>query len=286
MSHALIALKQERYARLLCHYLNQQGLSASVQALAEENEFVVSVAASEHAEAARQIALEFINNPNHPRYQSAAWQAEENVSIKPEYEFKPALLVDKIKRSPLTSIILILCLLVYGLSWLGLFQPLFHLLMMQPLGMLIQTNEWWRLLGPAFIHFSVMHIAFNLLWWGILGSKIESLMGKSMLLLVFVVSAVASNLAQTIVSGPNFGGLSGVVYALLGFCWWLGWLKPQWGIQLPKAVIGFMLVWLVLGYSDILWVNMANTAHSVGLISGCLLALFISLGADKFERNS
>lgn len=105
-----------------------------------------------------------------------------------------------------------------------------------------------------------------------------------MLLLIFLVSAVFSNLAQALVSGPNFGGLSGVVYALLGFVWWAGWLKPSWGFALPKAVVGFMLVWLVLGYADILWVSMANTAHTVGLVSGCLMAWMLSVGYDK--RNA
>jgi len=38
---------------------------------------------------------------------------------------------------------------------------------------------------------------------------------------------------------------------------------------------------LVLGYADILWVNMANAAHTAGLISGCLLAGALSLGSGK-----
>jgi len=37
----------------------------------------------------------------------------------------------------------------------------------------------------------------------------------------------------------------------------------------------------VLGYTDVLWVNMANTAHTVGLISGCLIAAVLALGAGR-----
>jgi GlpG protein len=42
-----------------------------------------------------------------------------------------------------------------------------------------------------------------------------------------------------------------------------------------------MLVWLVLGYADILWVNMANAAHTAGLITGCLMAGALALIANK-----
>ena len=57
------------------------------------------------------------------------------------------------------------------------------------------------------------------------------------------------------------------------------------GLQLPNAIVGFMLVWLVLGYADILWVNMANAAHTAGLITGCVMAALISLLADKRKAS-
>lgn len=105
-----------------------------------------------------------------------------------------------------------------------------------------------------------------------LGKDIEKTLGSGVLLTLLMISGVASNYGQFLVSGANFGGLSGVVYAVLGFVWWLGWLKPELGLSIPKAIVGFMLVWLLLGYADLLWVNMANTAHLIGLISGCMMA--------------
>ena len=118
-----------------------------------------------------------------------------------------------------------------------------------------------------------------------IGAQIEKKLGFSTIQMVFTLSAVASNVAQLLVSGPAFGGLSGVVYAVMGFVWWLGWLKPSWGLSLPTSIIGFMLIWLVLGYADILWVSMANTAHTVGLVSGCLLASLLSVfGASGKKR--
>jgi len=42
-----------------------------------------------------------------------------------------------------------------------------------------------------------------------------------------------------------------------------------------------MLVWLLLGFADVLWVNMANAAHTAGLMSGCVMAWLLTLGSGK-----
>ena len=110
------------------------------------------------------------------------------------------------------------------------------------------------------------------MWWWQLGGSVERVLGKGALINLFLVTAIFSNLGQFIVTGPNFGGLSGVVYGLVGYVWWYGWLSPEKGLTISKPIIGFLLFWLVLGYVDVLPVNMANTAHLLGLVSGCLLA--------------
>ena len=39
------------------------------------------------------------------------------------------------------------------------------------------NNEWWRLITPIFIHFSLTHLVFNCLWIYVLGTKIEHIDG-------------------------------------------------------------------------------------------------------------
>lgn len=284
MSTPIIAFKQESVARLLANYMRTQGVAVTVMPTAEQ-EFVLLLEAGQDEGRARQLCEAFIRHPNDPKYQQSAWQESEQVELANKRSFNFSNVLPFAKQAPFTFAILVICAVIFGLSLLGWFSPIANAIAIQPLGVLMQNHEWWRLIGPAFLHFSVIHIVFNLLWWGILGSQIERVLGMSMLVIVFVVSAVLSNVAQLLVSGPAFGGLSGVVYALLGFVWWLGWLKPAWGIQLPRAIVGFMLFWLVLGYADVLWVNVANTAHTVGLVSGCLLAGVLSLGADRRKHQ-
>ena len=286
MAHPLIAFNQQSPAHLLANYLTSQHIQAAV--VQHDKEFVVVLDNHDHLDRAKVIADGFLANPTDPKYQQAAWDIGKNVRLAPSGNgFSVGNIIADAVKAPFTSVVFILCVAVYLLSLFGLFAPIAQHLLMQPFSILSQNHEWWRLLGPAFIHFSALHIIFNLLWWGMLGAKIERILGMSMLLIVFLVSATISNAAQALFSDPVqgnlflFGGLSGVVYAVMGFVWWLGWLRPSWGLSLPNSIVGFMLVWLVLGYADILWVNMANAAHTAGLISGCLLAGALSLGSGK-----
>jgi GlpG protein len=270
----LVAFSKEQPARLLTNYLIEQGIKAEYHYSAiEYGHFVMLVESTDEIKA-KELAEEFVLNPNNAKYQTAAWQSGETVKLTPEQSFSAAKTLYNLKQAPFTSSVLAICLVIYLLAMVGVSSP-YLWLQIQPISMLIDTGQWWRLLGPALIHFSVLHIAFNLLWWWSLGKQIEITFGLSSLLLLFVFSAVVSNVAQLLVSGSNFGGLSGVVYALVGCIWWLGWLKPNWGLSLPKPIVVFLLIWLVVGYLDVLPVHMANTAHTVGLICGCLFACFL-----------
>src|SRR5207253_1391288 len=85
----------------------------------------------------------------------------------------------------------------------------------------IRHGQIWRLFTPMFIHFSPLHILFNMLWLRDLGSMIEGRQSSLHLLILVLVIAGCSNVAQCYVnmSGPIFGGMSGVVYGLLGYVW-------------------------------------------------------------------
>ena len=270
----LVAFSIEQPARLLTIYLIGQGIQAEYQYLATEYAHSVMLLESSDQIKAKKLVEEFVLNPNNEKYQTAAWQSGETVDLIPVKSFSAAKTLYDLKQAPFTSGILAICLVIYLLSMVGISAP-YLWLTIQPIAILLDTGQWWRILGPALIHFSVLHIAFNLLWWWTLGKQIEKTFGLSSLVMLFVFSAAVSNVAQLLVSGPNFGGLSGVVYALVGCVWWLGWLKPDWGISIPKPIVGFLLVWLAVGYLDVLPVHMANTAHTVGLICGCLFAWFL-----------
>ncbi|QEY18930.1 rhomboid family intramembrane serine protease [Cellvibrio sp. KY-GH-1] len=147
-----------------------------------------------------------------------------------------------------------------------------------PLADSLAAGEVWRLLTPIFLHFGIFHVLFNSLWMWDLGRRLEYLMGAWSFLLFVVLTGVASNVAQYLWSGtPAFGGMSGVVYALVGFIAVRQRMVPHPLVAVPSALIGFMLFWLVLCMTGVVDYfiagSVANAAHLGGLIAGALYAL-------------
>ena len=142
----------------------------------------------------------------------------------------------------------------------------------------MQNNEWWRLITPIFIHFSLTHLVFNCLWIYVLGSKIEQIDGHITFINLVIFSSIISNLAQHFFGeSALFGGLSGVIYGLLGYCMIIEIDIKEERYDLSPALYLFMLIWLILGFLGILnlfgFGNVANYAHLGGLISGIIFAM-------------
>ncbi|WP_114325003.1 rhomboid family intramembrane serine protease GlpG [Candidatus Colwellia aromaticivorans] len=278
----LVQLEQHNIALLFANYLATLGIDAKV--VSESKQAHMVYCQQDKISQAKAEFDVFITKPFDKKYQQAAWQYGETVTINSSdvslfANFKENFLDH---AGIVTLLVFALCWLVFIGSNIGWGQSIFNQLQFYPhLSIDAFLAEPWRLLGPAFFHFSWLHIVFNTMWWWQLGGSIEEALGKGTLINILLISAIFSNLGQFIVSGASFGGLSGVVYALVGFIWWYGYLAPEKGLSLSKSIIGFLLFWLLLGFMDILPVNMANTAHLLGLISGCLLAVF----SVKLSRN-
>lgn len=197
------------------------------------------------------------------------------------------------QRTPVTMI----CLL---LSILGAMVPewlfsLLHWLTMQDFILVSATQiafstlpaalaegQWWRLITPIFIHFGLIHIVFNGLWLWEFGRRIEALAGSVHFLLLVVAIGIVSNLGQYLWSGPSlFGGMSGVVYGLLGYIWMRNKLAPHPAFALPTGILVVMVGWLVVcmtGLIDLLMDgSVANAAHAVGLAVGIALGTVFGL---------
>lgn len=157
-------------------------------------------------------------------------------------------------------------------------------LRMEPPAAALERREYWRLLTPAFLHFGIFHIVFNALWIWEFGRRIERLAGHGNFLLIFLATAVGSNLGQQLWQPDElFGGLSGVVYGLLGYLWLRHWLAPQPLSQLTPGILPLMLIWLLLCLSGVVdWFisgGIANGAHVAGLLIGIALGAVAGVAA-------
>jgi GlpG protein len=216
----------------------------------------------------------FLSNPGDRKYHAASWQMAESRTRRFHYQTPGLMALIKAKAGPLTLIVMLLGGIIFALQQLGLNQQVFHFLHFPAYG--DQLWQVWRWVSHSLLHFSVIHIVFNMLWWWQLGGDIERRLGSVKLLQLYLLSALVSGGAQFWVEGANFGGLSGVVYALLGYVWLLGSRAPEKGVSIQKPVVVFMLVWLVLGFVQP-YMAIANAAHLGGLLCGLALGFKDSL---------
>jgi len=135
----------------------------------------------------------------------------------------------------------------------------------------VRSGQVWRVFTPVFLHFHLLHIGFNGVAMWVLGSVLERRVGSAHVLVLVLVIGVGSNLAEYYSSGPWFGGLSGVVYGVLGYFWIQGHCNPRFGLRLHNQVIYVMLGWFVLCWVGII-PNVANWAHTAGLGLGMAAA--------------
>lgn len=153
-----------------------------------------------------------------------------------------------------------------------------------PLFEKIREGEIWRLFSPALLHKDIIHLVFNMSWLWLLGLQIERRLFKYRFLLLVLLIGIASNTAQYLMGGPYFLGFSGVVVGLTGFIWARQKKAPLEEYPLPKAtalfVFYFVLVMMGLEgialalqavFSIVIPINIANTAHVAGGLSGLLL---------------
>ncbi|MGI2258580.1 rhomboid family intramembrane serine protease GlpG [Shewanella sp. GXUN23E] len=268
-------LPNMRAAQALVDYLKGQGIDCRTEYLQQGVAlFVVNPAQFSVAELEFQ---HFIANPGDPKYREASWD-HGSTDTRMDYGQPSAQLLSQFFTGggPLTLLVFFSCVLIF-IGWnIGYADSLFDALGFFGVTQNATLGEFWRIFTPSLIHFSAMHIIFNLLWWWYLGGKIENRLGSGTLAILLLVGGTLPNVLQYVISGPGFGGLSGVVYALAGYTWVMGQRKPQAGIGLPNSYMGFMMVWLLLGFTDLFGLSIANGAHIGGLIVGLLQGLFDS----------
>lgn len=131
----------------------------------------------------------------------------------------------------------------------------------------VRSGQVWRLVTPIFLHLGFVHLLFNMLWMSDLGNMMERRHGSLRLLAFVCLLAIPSNVLQFLFTGPTFGGMSGVVYGLLGYLWIRSKTDPFYEIHLRRNTITMMGIWFVLCIV-MPELHVANFAHAAGVVVG------------------
>lgn len=284
-------------AQRLADYLLAQGIKTHVDAGGDA--VALWVKDEDFLEQARADLDAFRAAPDDPRYASAAQKAKQVRAEEEAYarrfrrnqiDLRGRLGSGAVQRRPLTMILIGISVGVSLLSNFGKVDPATGTINSvtqysmisrfvvrdgtpwRQLAPEVRQGQVWRLVTPIFLHLSILHLVFNMLWLYQFGNAIENRRGTARFAALVLAIAVISNLAQYVTEGPGFGGMSGVVYGLFGYLWMKARFDPRAGFFMPPSTVMILIAWFFLCMTGLIG-NVANVAHGAGLAVGIAVGL-------------
>jgi len=285
-------------AQGLADALEVRGIESELRSDAEDH--AVWVVEESDLEAAAQIAREFVyTGSNEHEAEARRIRKQREAGSRPVRVAGVGGrgLVGSGPPGQVALALIVVCVAVGVLSRFGqVDSPIVRALLIVPIdtnGYYINAIDWsqpWRLLTPMLIHFGLLHLGFNMLWLYRLGSQVENVQGASTLLGLVALTQIPGSLAQFEMTGPLFGGMSGVVYGLFGFTWMQARYGSR-GYALNDQDTMWIMGWFVLCATGLVG-HIANAQHALGLVFGLLagmpayVAFRRSSAATRFEKGS
>lgn len=299
-------IQNRRQAEAFVAYLLTQGISTHVDGVAGDSDlWEIWVRDEDRLDDASQMLQQFKADPQHAQYQDAIREAARIMSEKAKQRNAVAKNLRKVtyqvgtftdrRIPPLTLTLVIISCLVSVINNFGrprqsnelgrsismqlsFASPVdLHLTNGDPAASL-KKGEVWRAVTPIFLHGNTLHLVFNVIGLVVFGRLTERWMGTPRFALFVLVAALASNLLQGLApewlhGNPNFGGISGVVYALFGYIWVRTSMNPNLGVMIPFTVVVLLILPLVVGLTGLIpnW-QYADLAHLGGLVVGATTA--------------
>jgi rhomboid protease GluP len=152
-------------------------------------------------------------------------------------------------------------------------------------GVVWQQGWWWTLFSAIYLHGSLLHIFFNLMWVRQLGPAVTHVYGQGRAFVIFTVAGAAGFLASNLLSGLFTGGqsvptigASGSIFGLLAALIVYG--RRRRISMLTAQLWQWAIVMLVMGF---VMSGVNNWAHLGGFAGGWASAALMRFEDEKRE---
>lgn len=149
----------------------------------------------------------------------------------------------------------------------------------------IRMGEYYRLLTGIFLHANIIHLAFNCYALYVIGTQLESYLGKIKYLIVYLFSGLCGSLLSMIFLKDSASiGASGAIFGLMGSLLYFGYYyRVYLGTALKSQIIPLIAINLFIGF---MLENVDVAGHIGGLIGGYLITMGVGLKykSSKFEK--
>ena len=183
--------------------------------------------------------------------------------------------VFKIKYPIVTYLLVILNVLLYFVPILtNTYDDIINNFCIYPLA--IRNGQIYRLLTGTFLHANIIHLGFNCYALYVIGTQLESFLGKLKYLGVYLFSALTGSLLSMLFLGNGASiGASGAIFGLMGSLVYFGYhYRVYLGTALKSQIIPLIVINLLLGF---MLNDVDIAAHIGGLIGGYLITMGLGL---------
>ena len=196
--------------------------------------------------------------------------------------------------APVTTVLLISNILMFGVSWLAISsaggggglsilwgmggETQYRLGASFPYS-IFHLHEWWRLITAMFLHGGLIHIGFNMMALMQFGPALEEVYGSARYLFLYVVTGAFGFLVSASMGNYSLGA-SGALLGLIGLM--LAITTKRGGSymhELRSRLITSVVILFIFGFS---MRGMDNYAHGGGLAAGFVLG---KVFADRQPMN-
>ena len=147
----------------------------------------------------------------------------------------------------------------------------------------VLKGEIYRLVTAGFLHSGIAHLICNMYSLNIIGSQIESFIGKTKFLIVYFVSMITGSLLSCVINNSWSVGASGAIFGLLGSLLYFGYhYRIYLGSVLKTQIIPLILINLGIG---LIIPNIDIFAHIGGLVGGLLSTMVVGIERKSTKQD-
>ncbi|MCC3157526.1 rhomboid family intramembrane serine protease [Hymenobacter sp. 15J16-1T3B] len=146
---------------------------------------------------------------------------------------------------------------------------------------LVARGQWWRLLTACVLHGGVAHLLLNTYALLVIGALLEPLVGRTRLLLAYLLSGLGGSLASLYwhAGWVNSVGASGAIFGLYGAMLTLTATNAARLSRSARAALFVHTLYIVgANFATGLQPGIDHAAHIGGLLAGAVLAWPLSMG--------
>ena len=142
--------------------------------------------------------------------------------------------------------------------------------------LLVLDGEIHRLITSAFLHGNLIHLFVNMYSLWIIGSQVETYIGKIKYLVVYLLSALMGSIFSIVFLENSLSvGASGAIFGLMGCLLYFGYhYRLYLSNTLTSQIIPIIVLNLFIGFTA---TSIDNAAHIGGLIGGYLSTMIVGL---------